>query len=69
MTTNLRLIKKAGVRTILLNDWQPRLFDVVVEATGSAVGIGVGDQRRSAARTLVLKSTIAGITKSRWRRS
>ena len=31
----LALIKKTGVRTVQLNDWQPRLFDIVVEATGS----------------------------------
>ena len=35
----LALIKKAGVRTIQLNGWQPRRFDVVVEATGSASGL------------------------------
>jgi len=35
----LALIKKAGVRTIQLKDWKPRLFDVVVEATGSATGL------------------------------
>jgi threonine dehydrogenase-like Zn-dependent dehydrogenase len=56
----LALIKKAGVRTIELNNWQPRFFDVVVEATGSASGL---DLALSAARprgTLILKSTIAG---------
>jgi threonine dehydrogenase-like Zn-dependent dehydrogenase len=55
----LKLIKRAGVRTVLLKDWQPRLFDVVVEATGSAAGL---DWALSAVRprgTLVLKSTIA----------
>ena len=56
----LKLLKRAGIRTVLLNDWQPRLFDVVVDATGSASGL---ESALSAVRprgTLVLKSTIAG---------
>jgi threonine dehydrogenase-like Zn-dependent dehydrogenase len=56
----LALVKKTGVRTILLDDWKPRLFDVVVEATGSESGLKLA---MSAVRTrgaLVLKSTIAG---------
>jgi threonine dehydrogenase-like Zn-dependent dehydrogenase len=56
----LELIKRAGVRTILLNDWQPRLFDVVVEATGSAVGLELAISAVRPRGTLVLKSTIAG---------
>jgi threonine dehydrogenase-like Zn-dependent dehydrogenase len=56
----LELIKRAGVRTILLNDWQPRLFDVVVEATGSAVGLDLAIGAVRPRGTLVLKSTIAG---------
>jgi threonine dehydrogenase-like Zn-dependent dehydrogenase len=56
----LELIKRAGVRTILLNDWQPRLFDVVVEATGSAVGLDLAISAVRPRGTLVLKSTIAG---------
>jgi threonine dehydrogenase-like Zn-dependent dehydrogenase len=56
----LELIKQAGVRTILLNDWQPRLFDVVVEATGSAVGLELAISAVRPRGTLVLKSTIAG---------
>jgi threonine dehydrogenase-like Zn-dependent dehydrogenase len=55
----LALIKKAGVRTILLNDWQPRLFDVVVEATGSASGLELALSAVRPRGTLVLKSTIA----------
>src|SRR6266496_1173309 len=35
----LALIKNVGVRTIPLNEWTPRLFDVVVEASGSASGL------------------------------
>jgi threonine dehydrogenase-like Zn-dependent dehydrogenase len=55
----LALIKKIGVRTVQLDDWQPRLFDIVVEATGSASGL---EQALGAVRprgTLILKSTIA----------
>jgi threonine dehydrogenase-like Zn-dependent dehydrogenase len=56
----LKLIKKSGVRTILLNDWRPRLFDVVVEATGSPSGLVLALSAVRPRGTLVLKSTIAG---------
>ena len=56
----LALIKKAGVRTILLSDWQAKLFDVVVEATGSASGFELALSAVRPRGTLVLKSTIAG---------
>lgn len=56
----LKLIRRAGVRTILLSDWQPRLFDVVVEATGSASGLELALGAVRPRGTLVLKSTIAG---------
>jgi len=56
----LALLKKAGVRTIPLNDWQPRLFDVVVEATGSAAGLELALGAVRPRGTLILKSTIAG---------
>jgi threonine dehydrogenase-like Zn-dependent dehydrogenase len=56
----LKLIKRTGVRTILLNDWKPRLFDVVVEATGSAAGLELAISAVRPRGTLVLKSTIAG---------
>ena len=56
----LALIKKAGVRTIQLDDWQPRLFDVVVEATGSATGLELALSAVRPRGTLILKSTIAG---------
>jgi len=49
-----------GVRTILLNDWQPRQFDVVVEATGSPSGLELALGAVRPRGTLVLKSTIAG---------
>ena len=56
----LALIKKAGVRTILLSDWQAKSFDVVVEATGSASGFELALSAVRPRGTLVLKSTIAG---------
>jgi threonine dehydrogenase-like Zn-dependent dehydrogenase len=56
----LALIKRAGVRTMLLNDWQPRLFDVVVEATGSAAGLELALSAVRPRGTLILKSTLAG---------
>ena len=56
----LALIKKAGVRTILLSDWQAKLFDVVVEATGSASGFELALSAVRPRGTLILKSTIAG---------
>ncbi len=56
----LALIKKAGVRTILLTDWQARQFDIVVEATGSASGLELALGAVRPRGTLSLKSTIAG---------
>jgi threonine dehydrogenase-like Zn-dependent dehydrogenase len=56
----LKLVKRAGVQTILLRDWQPRLFDIVVEATGSASGLELALSAVRPRGTLVLKSTIAG---------
>lgn len=56
----LAAIKRAGVRTIQLNDWQPRLFDIVVEASGSPSGFELALSAVRPRGTLVLKSTIAG---------
>ena len=56
----LELIKRTGVRTMLLNDWKPRLFDVVVEATGAAAGLELAMSAVRPRGTIVLKSTIAG---------
>jgi threonine dehydrogenase-like Zn-dependent dehydrogenase len=55
----LALIKKTGVRTMQLSDWRPRLFDVVVEATGSASGLELALGAVRPRGTLILKSTIA----------
>jgi threonine dehydrogenase-like Zn-dependent dehydrogenase len=56
----LGLIKRGGLRTMLLDDWRPRLYDVVVEATGSAAGLELAISAVRPRGTLVLKSTIAG---------
>jgi len=56
----LKLIKRLGVRTILLNDWEPKQFDIVVEATGSESGLQLAMSAVRPRGTLVLKSTIAG---------
>ncbi|HXV79334.1 MAG TPA: alcohol dehydrogenase catalytic domain-containing protein [Candidatus Binatia bacterium] len=55
----LKLIKRSGVRTMLLSDWQPRPFDVVVEATGSPSGLQLAMSAVRPRGTLVLKTTIA----------
>lgn len=56
----LKLIKRAGVRAVPLSDWKPRLYDVVVEATGSASALKLAMSAVRPRGTLVLKSTIAG---------
>jgi threonine dehydrogenase-like Zn-dependent dehydrogenase len=56
----LELIKKTGVPTMLLEDWRPRRFDVVVEASGSPSGLALALSAVRSRGTLVLKSTIAG---------
>lgn len=56
----LALVKNTGVRTLHLDSWKPRLFDVVVEATGSDSGLKLAMSAVRPRGTLVLKSTIAG---------
>ena len=56
----LKLIKRSGVRTMLLSDWTPRQFDIVVEATGSPSGLQLAMSAVRPRGTLVLKTTIAG---------
>lgn len=56
----LALVRQAGVRTLLLQDWQPRQFDIVVEATGSAPGLELALSAARPRGTVILKSTIAG---------
>src|SRR6185436_2078529 len=55
-----KLGKAAGVRTRLLQDWQSRTYDIVVEASGSAAGLELALAAVRPRGTLVLKSTIAG---------
>jgi len=55
----LALIKKSGVRTVLLSDWKARPFDIVVEASGSASGLELALTALRPRGVLVLKSTIA----------
>ncbi|MGE5059649.1 MAG: alcohol dehydrogenase catalytic domain-containing protein, partial [Betaproteobacteria bacterium] len=56
----LALLDNVGVRTRLLENWQPHLFDIVVEATGSSSGFELALSAVRPRGTLVLKSTIAG---------
>lgn len=56
----LNRIKRAALRTMLLNEWKPKLFDIVVEATGAASGLELAMSAVRPRGTLVLKSTIAG---------
>ena len=56
----LALLKQAGLRTLELSDWRPRLFDVVVEATGAAAGLELALSAVRPRGTLILKSTLAG---------
>ena len=55
----LATLKKLGIRTFVLGDWKPRLYDVVVEATGSAAGLKTALEAVRPRGTLVLKSTVA----------
>lgn len=57
---NLKLIKRFGIRTMLLSDRVPKQFDVVVEATGSASGLQLAMSAVRPRGTLVLKTTIGG---------
>lgn len=56
----VKLAKGAGVRTVLLADWKPKLFDIVVDATGSTTGLEAALAAVRPRGTLVLKSTVAG---------
>ncbi len=56
----LAAIRRAGIRTVQLKDWQPRLFDIVVEASGASSGLELAITAVRPRGTLILKSTIAG---------
>ncbi len=53
------LLKGMGIHTIMLSDWKPRQFDMVVEATGSSSGLKMALETVRPRGTLVLKSTLA----------
>lgn len=55
----LRIVRKLGVPTELLQAWRLRQVDCVVEATGSAAGLTLAMQAVRPRGTLVLKSTVA----------
>jgi len=55
----LAIVRKMGVRTILLSDWRARQADLVVEATGSAAGLSLAMETVRPRGVLVLKSTLA----------
>ncbi|OGQ84764.1 MAG: hypothetical protein A3F90_12525 [Deltaproteobacteria bacterium RIFCSPLOWO2_12_FULL_60_19] len=56
----LALVKKLGVRTVLLSDWRSKQADVVIEATGSTAGLELALSAVRPRGTLALKSTVAG---------
>ena len=55
----LDIAKAQGVKTELLENFTPRKFDVVVEATGSASGFEMSMSLTKPRGVLVLKSTVA----------
>lgn len=58
-TEKLALARRGGIVTVLLSDWTPRLVAVVVEATGSTMGLTQAMGTVRPRGTLVLKSTVA----------
>jgi threonine dehydrogenase-like Zn-dependent dehydrogenase len=55
----LAMVKKHGVRTVLLSDWRPQWADIVIDATGSTTGLEMALGAVRPRGTLVLKSTVA----------
>lgn len=55
----LRLLDRRGIETARAETWQPRLADLVVEATGTAIGLARALEATRPRGTLVLKSTVA----------
>lgn len=55
----LAILRKLGIRALLLSDWKPHLYDVVVEATGSTSGLKMAIDTVRPRGTLVLKSTLS----------
>ena len=55
----LGFLKELGIRTCVLTDWNPTPADIVVEATGSEMGLTLAIQTVRPRGRLVLKSTVA----------
>jgi threonine dehydrogenase-like Zn-dependent dehydrogenase len=55
----LALLRSRGIATLLLERWDRRQADVVVEATGTAAGFELAMAATRPRGTLVLKSTVA----------
>jgi threonine dehydrogenase-like Zn-dependent dehydrogenase len=56
----LKLLRQMGIRTMRSDAPRAEKFDIVIEATGSAVGLQAALEYVRPRGTLVLKSTIAG---------
>jgi len=55
----LAILGRRGIATSTLDTWQPRPFDLVVDATGSVAGLQHALRAVRPRGTLVLKSTVA----------
>ena len=55
----LALLRRRGIATVRMEDWDRARADLVVEATGSAAGLGLAVAATRPRGTLVLKSTVA----------
>jgi threonine dehydrogenase-like Zn-dependent dehydrogenase len=55
----LALVQRLGIATVVLSQWTPRCVDVVVEATGSTIGLTLAMVTVRPRGTIVLKSTVA----------
>lgn len=55
----LALMRRLGMVTVLLSQWTPQFVDVVVEATGSTIGLSLAMATVRPRGTLMLKSTVA----------
>ncbi|MBI2999121.1 MAG: alcohol dehydrogenase catalytic domain-containing protein [Deltaproteobacteria bacterium] len=55
----LEVLRRLGIATVLLSDWRGGEADLVVEATGSTVGLKLALEAVRPRGTVVLKSTVA----------
>ena len=56
----LAILRKRGIETTTVDEWNGAAADIVVEATGSAAGFTAAVGATRPRGTLVLKSTVAG---------